>query len=97
MSPAAGVPEHQISPRIRVFAGDPVRLFGKRGIYRFVQAWPEKGTAEVIGPAKRPLSRVVLATELRSAGRATADAAGWHPGLKGLSDRAKAGRKRLSS
>jgi hypothetical protein len=69
-------PEYQLSPRVRLLAGDPVRVEGRRGLYRFVCVWTgEDGElyADVVGPtgSKRvELLRTVRADRLRSAGRA---------------------------
>lgn len=78
-----------------VSTGDPVRVAGKQGLWRFVKMTVKDGVqyAEVVGPYKRsdpaPLSRVFEASSLRPAKKARPEDVGWNPAMKDLSDRAK--------
>jgi hypothetical protein len=88
--------------------GDPVRLKGKRGLYRFAgydieDDWADTiedldelaaaETAEVIDP-RREISRFVKVEELEYPGKdATPRDVAPHPGVRDLSERAHQRRK----
>lgn len=84
--------------------GDPVRLKGKRGLYRFagyegLAGWEDLDdmataeTAEVIDP-RREISRFVKVEELEYPGKdASPRDVAPHPGVRDLSERAHARRK----
>lgn len=95
VSTGAQAGELQLSPRIRLLPGDPVRVEGVRGArFRYVGHWPESGTAEVVGPLGiREISRIVRVSALRHAGNLTREQAAMHAGLRDLSRRAHAGRR----
>lgn len=85
--------EYQLSPRIRLLCGDPVKVRGWIGLFRFVRVWSDdqgEMYADVIGPVPRTeLLRTVPVRALRSAGRATRKAVEMNAALRELSQRAK--------
>lgn len=88
-------PEYQLSPRVRLLAGDPVRVDGWRGLYRFVGVYPgEDGElyADVVGPTgtgRVELLRTVRASALRSAGRVSRDRVEMNAALREMGRRRK--------
>jgi len=80
--------EHQLSPRVRLVAGDACKVEGKRGTWRFVRVWRQDGTllADVIGPiGKQELLRTFPAARLKSAGRTSRAAVEMHAALRKMS------------
>lgn len=88
--------EFQLSPRIHLLAGDPCKVAGKRGLYRFVCVWfddddpTETLYTDVVGPLPHhEILRTFRADALRSAGRATRATVAMNAALRELSSRAQ--------
>ena len=89
--------EWQLSPRKLLTKGDPVKLAGKRGLYRFVEVYTfnEAWYAVVIGPiGKVEIGRIVPVDQLRSAGKATREQVAMSADVKQISENAKQGKRK---
>ncbi len=89
--------EYQLSPRILLMAGDPVKVAGRRGLFRFVGVYDKDGAtyADVVGPvAGAEGLRTVPVHQLRSAGRTSKDRVAMSAEARELSRQAQAGRRK---
>lgn len=88
--------EYQLSPRKKLTPGDPVKIEGKRGLFRFVHIEGEGDAecAQVVGPiGKSEALRLYSTAKLRSAGAVPRERVAMSPALRQLSSDAKKGRR----
>lgn len=84
----------QLSPRVYLTPGDPVKVARKHGLYRFVGVRDDGKTADVVGPiGKVELMRVVALDLLRSAGRVTREQVAMPADQRQVSDNAKSWKR----
>lgn len=71
-----------------------MRVEGRRGLFRFVEAY-EDGTACVVGPVGRAGEgeHVFDAGRLKSAGRTSREAVAMDPAARNISERAKSWKR----
>ena len=90
--------EHQLSPRVKLTPGSPVRVSGRSGLFRFVRIEREDDrppVAVVIGPiGKAEGERIVSPDQLKSAGRTPESAVAMSPEARQLSTDAQKRKRR---
>ncbi len=91
--------EYELSPRITLSQGSPVRVAGRRGLFRFIRQERKHETEEwyavLIGPiGGAEIERLVPVDDLRSAGQTPRTAVAMSPEMRDLNARAQNVRRK---